>query len=67
MEDDLIAIFELTVQDEQVRLVSEKHYRLVPSTEISSEDLGFYRNSSGKAFNKALLSDNFSAALQICR
>jgi hypothetical protein len=29
MEDDLIAIFELTVQDEQVKLVSEKHYQLV--------------------------------------
>jgi len=48
MEDDLIAIFELTVQDEQVRLVSEKHYRLVPSADISPEDLSLYRNSSGK-------------------
>ncbi len=49
MEDDLIAIFELTVQDEQVRLVSEKHYRLVPSSEISPEDLSLYRTSSGKS------------------
>jgi len=48
MEDDLIAIFELTVQDEQVKLVSEKHYRLVPSSEISSEDLNLYRTSSNK-------------------
>ncbi len=48
MEDDLIAIFELTVQDEQVKLVSEKHYRLVPSSEITSKDLSLYRAASGK-------------------
>lgn len=45
MEDDLIAIFELTVQDEQVKLVSEKHYKLVPGKEITSEDLSLYRTS----------------------
>lgn len=39
IEDDLIAIFELTLEDEQIKVVSEKHYRLVPSSEISSEDL----------------------------
>ncbi len=48
MEDDLIAIFELTVQDEQVKLISEKHYRLVPSAEISSKDLCLYRTASNK-------------------
>ena len=46
MEDDLIAIFELVVQDDQVKLVKEKHYRLVPSSEISSEELKQYRSSS---------------------
>lgn len=45
MEDDLIAVFELTVQDDQVKLVSEKHYRLVPSVEISPDDLSLYRSS----------------------
>ncbi|MBE8233401.1 MAG: endonuclease [Endozoicomonadaceae bacterium] len=48
MEDDLIAIFELTVQDEQVKLVTEKHYRLVPSAEISPKDLNLYRSASNK-------------------
>jgi hypothetical protein len=48
MEDDLIAIFELTVQDEQVKLVSEKHYQLVPSADISSKDLTLYRSASNK-------------------
>lgn len=50
MEDDLIAIFELTVQDEQVKLVSEKHYRLVPGADISSKDLTLYRSASNKGF-----------------
>jgi hypothetical protein len=48
MEDDLIAIFELTVQEEQVKLVLEKHYRLVPSSEITSKDLSLYRSTSSK-------------------
>lgn len=47
MEDDLIAIFELVVQEEQVKLVREKHYRLVPSSDISDDDLRQYRASSG--------------------
>lgn len=46
MEDDLIAIFELTVQGDYVKLVSEKHYRLVPSSEITSEDLDLYQRAS---------------------
>jgi hypothetical protein len=50
MEDDLIAIFELTVQEEQVKLVSEKHYRLVSGSEITSEDLSLYRSISSKGF-----------------
>lgn len=43
MGDDLIALFELTVQDDQVRLVQEKHYRLVSSEEISIADLNQYK------------------------
>jgi len=46
MEDDLIAIFELAVQDDQVKLVREKHYRLVPSSDISAADLNQYRVAS---------------------
>jgi len=48
MEDDLIAIFELAVQDDQVKLVREKHYRLVPSSDISAADLNQYRVSSNQ-------------------
>lgn len=42
LDNDLIAIFELTVQDNYVRLVKEKHYRLVNSSEISEQDLELY-------------------------
>jgi hypothetical protein len=37
-----IAMFELAVEDEQVVIVEEKHYRLVPSAEISLEELRAY-------------------------
>jgi len=43
MDDDLIALFELAVQDDQVKLVQEKHYKLVSSEEISVDDLNQYR------------------------
>lgn len=46
MDDERIAIFELTVEDEQVRIVDEKHYKLVPAEQISGEDLATYRRRS---------------------
>lgn len=39
MENDVIAMFELTVAEDKVQIVEEKHYKLVPASEISSEDL----------------------------
>ncbi|SER75013.1 hypothetical protein SAMN04244573_04234 [Azotobacter beijerinckii] len=42
MTQDRIAMFELTVQDDEVKVVEEKHYRLVPAAEIKSEDLQAY-------------------------
>lgn len=42
MDDDLIAIFELTVAKGEVRIVDEKHYRLVPASEISDTELRQY-------------------------
>jgi hypothetical protein len=39
-----IAMFELTVEDGRVVVVEEKHYRLVPSAEISIEELRAYRH-----------------------
>ena len=43
MADDLIALFELTVEDDHVKVVQEWHYRLVPADSISAEDLAAYR------------------------
>lgn len=42
MRQDTIAVFELAIQDEEVRIVDEKHYRLVPSDQITAEDLERY-------------------------
>jgi hypothetical protein len=46
MADDTIAMFELTVDDGQVRVVAEKHYKLVPSSKISPQDLKGYNQRS---------------------
>ena len=46
MENDLIALFEVALADDQVKLVQEKHYRLVPASEISDDDLALYRNTA---------------------
>jgi hypothetical protein len=43
MDDERMAMFELTVQDGKVCVVDEKHYRLVPFAEIGSEELRAYR------------------------
>jgi hypothetical protein len=39
---DLIALFELSLEEGTVKIVEEKHYRLVPADEIKSEDLKRY-------------------------
>lgn len=49
MEDDLIALFELTIQEDQIKVVQERHYRLVSGSEISESDLREYRNLSSKS------------------
>lgn len=41
--DNLIAIFELDLDEGEVRVVEERHYRLVPAVEISQENLESYR------------------------
>ena len=43
MDQDRIALFELTVEDDEVRVVDERHYKLVPASEISVEELSSYR------------------------
>jgi hypothetical protein len=44
MADDLMAMFELTVEEDgKVKIVDEKHYKLVPSEDIESKNLRAYR------------------------
>lgn len=40
--DDVIALFELAVEGDDVKVVEEKHYRLVPSDQIGADDLRLY-------------------------
>jgi hypothetical protein len=42
MADDVIALFELTLIDDEVKILEEKHYRLVPADKIGAEDLRLY-------------------------
>ena len=43
MQDDLIALFEFEQEGDDVKVVSEKHYQLVPPDAVSLEDLERYR------------------------
>ncbi|TAF11086.1 MAG: endonuclease [Nostocales cyanobacterium] len=44
MEKNIIAMFELAIEEGQVKIVQEKHYKLVPADQISENDLQNYRN-----------------------
>lgn len=52
MERDKIAMFELIEQDDEIKIVDEKHYRLVSSSDISENDLATYRNLSGNGYGR---------------
>ncbi|MBS1828486.1 MAG: endonuclease [Acidobacteria bacterium] len=43
-EENTIAIFELTLENDEVKVVEERHYRLVPADAISATDLRCYSN-----------------------
>jgi hypothetical protein len=42
MQDDTIALFELTLESDEVKVVEERHYCLVPAKSIGDEDLKRY-------------------------
>ncbi|HNX34191.1 MAG TPA: endonuclease [Kiritimatiellia bacterium] len=42
LSDNRIAMFELTLSDDEVRVIDQKHYALVPASAISSDDLRCY-------------------------
>lgn len=43
MADNIIAMFELALEKDEIAVVEEKHYKLVLGDEISGEDLRSYR------------------------
>ena len=43
VSSDQIAIFELTVEDDEVKVIDERHYRLVPSRELDKVEISTYR------------------------
>jgi len=43
MDDDLIALFSFEEQGEEPAILSEKHYRLVYSDDVTNDDLAAYR------------------------
>lgn len=38
-----IALFELTVEDDEIRVVEERHYKLVPGSELDPKEISSYR------------------------
>lgn len=44
MNDGIIALFELAIQDDSVRVVQERHYRLVPASQLEANLIRDYRD-----------------------
>lgn len=43
--NDVIALFEFVSVDSEVKIASERHYRLVPPGDVTAQDLETYRDS----------------------
>lgn len=44
MQGDVVALFELTLREDEVKVVEERHYRLVPAERIDADAIRDYRN-----------------------
>lgn len=44
MADGVVALFELKLENEQVKVIEERHYRLVPSSELDKDVVREYRS-----------------------
>ena len=42
MDDRTVALFELTLQDDEIKVVEERHYRLVPAKELDGDAIRDY-------------------------
>jgi hypothetical protein len=43
MEGGIVALFELTLQDDEVKIVDERHYKLVPAADLDPNAIRAYR------------------------
>jgi hypothetical protein len=43
MADSTVALFELTLVDDEIKIVDERHYRLVPSTDLAQSEITRYQ------------------------
>lgn len=43
LDNDVVALFELTLQDDEIRVAEERHYRLVPAGQLDAEAIRSYR------------------------
>jgi len=44
MDDQIIALFELTLQEDEIKVVEERHYRLVPAKKLNQDAIRDYRD-----------------------
>jgi len=44
MDEDLVALFELTLQDGEIKVVEERHYKLVPAKALDQDAIRNYRD-----------------------
>ena len=44
MDEQIIALFELTLQDDEIKIVEERHYRLVPAEKLDRDTIRDYRD-----------------------
>jgi len=44
MDDEVVALFELTLQEDEIRVVEERHYRLVPVKNLDQKAIRDYRD-----------------------
>lgn len=44
MEDNTVALFELVLQDDEIKVVEERHYKLVPAKKLDQNAIRGYRD-----------------------
>ena len=44
MDDGIIALFEITLQGQEVRVVEERHYQLLPADKLDQQSIRNYRD-----------------------